>query len=457
MRNADAPSSLRDPDHLLIAILALLSLVLVTGRMRSRHLQRAAAPEVQISFEARILEVQQGLSQKLGASVTQGPWRLPEAQKPWDRALQAVLQAETDRIREAKALALEGPVPEGAGESFRRCWRAAYLGEGSVPTKTEQRAVFQALREGYGAQLLEAKLAERSDDAKLRAEAPKLRSRAEAWFEGRALALVLAGLSVMTALAGGLTFGAILAFTWPRQRPEQAWPAATLPGKRLLIALLGWFLALLVSGNVAAAILRALPFLHVLALPLIYGFHATLGIGLLCWAQETSPRALWQRLFPEASWRQAAWALGFLASAGALVILAGLALSPFLRSKEPPQRELMSLVSGASPWSLVFMLLTAAVAAPLFEEVLFRGTLLPWLQARFRDRFSGGWAATLAVAGSALTFGAIHLEGMALPSLVILGTILALAFLRTRNLLTSVIVHGLWNGSMLLFYRILMG
>jgi membrane protease YdiL (CAAX protease family) len=150
--------------------------------------------------------------------------------------------------------------------------------------------------------------------------------------------------------------------------------------------------------------------------------------------------------------------MGFAILAVAAVLTTALALSPFLQNQEPPQRDLMNFVTDASsPRTLLPFFLLATVVAPLFEEMLFRGTLLPWLGHRLQKRLGPRWGWALALSLSALAFGAIHLEPVALPAISVLGFVLGLAFLRTGNLTASVLVHGIWNGSVLLFYRILMG
>ena len=65
-----------------------------------------------------------------------------------------------------------------------------------------------------------------------------------------------------------------------------------------------------------------------------------------------------------------------------------------------------------------------------------------------------GWISALLL--SSLGFGLIHLQPAALPVLSTLGLALGLAFLRTRNLLTSILVHGIWNGGVFLFFRLVL-
>ena len=57
---------------------------------------------------------------------------------------------------------------------------------------------------------------------------------------------------------------------------------------------------------------------------------------------------------------------------------------------------------------------------------------------------------------SSLCFGAMHLQPAGLPTLSTLGFVLGLAFLRTRNLLTSILVHGLWNGAVFALLRVIL-
>ncbi len=93
--------------------------------------------------------------------------------------------------------------------------------------------------------------------------------------------------------------------------------------------------------------------------------------------------------------------------------------------------------------------LTAAVAAPLFEEVLFRGFLLPSL-TRY---MSAGWAIAL----SALIFAAAHLSLSEVLPLTLLGAILGFVYTRSRNLLSPMVLHSAWNSATMLGLFILGG
>jgi hypothetical protein len=87
--------------------------------------------------------------------------------------------------------------------------------------------------------------------------------------------------------------------------------------------------------------------------------------------------------------------------------------------------------------SLAIFLFTAAVAAPVFEETLFRGFLLPSL-----TRYLPVWGA---IALSSLLFAVAHLSLSEVLPLTVLGCVLGFVYTRSRNLLSSMLLHSLWN------------
>jgi membrane protease YdiL (CAAX protease family) len=50
---------------------------------------------------------------------------------------------------------------------------------------------------------------------------------------------------------------------------------------------------------------------------------------------------------------------------------------------------------------------------------------------------------------SATAFGLAHLSQRDLPQLIALGTLLGFSYVRSRNLLTPMLIHGAWNGVVL--------
>ncbi|WP_035986145.1 CPBP family intramembrane glutamic endopeptidase [Leptolyngbya sp. KIOST-1] len=99
--------------------------------------------------------------------------------------------------------------------------------------------------------------------------------------------------------------------------------------------------------------------------------------------------------------------------------------------------------------ALLVFFLTAAIAAPLFEEVLFRGFLLPSL-TRY---LSAGWAIAL----SAFIFAAAHLSLSEVLPLTLLGAVLGFVYTRSRNLLSPMVLHSAWNSATMLGLFILGG
>ncbi|MEM6613530.1 MAG: type II CAAX endopeptidase family protein [Cyanobacteria bacterium P01_C01_bin.72] len=84
---------------------------------------------------------------------------------------------------------------------------------------------------------------------------------------------------------------------------------------------------------------------------------------------------------------------------------------------------------------------TASIAAPLFEEIMFRGFLLPSL-TRYTS-LSG------AIAISSLIFAVAHLSLSEVLPLATLGIVLGFVYTRSRNLLAPMLLHCLWNSGTL--------
>lgn len=99
-----------------------------------------------------------------------------------------------------------------------------------------------------------------------------------------------------------------------------------------------------------------------------------------------------------------------------------------------------SIQSG--DYSIVYVLaLHASVLAPLVEELLFRGLLFRWLEAKIGVRPG--------ILISGLVFGAVHMNLMAFPSITLLGCLLAALYHRTGNLWAAIFLHAIFNSVML--------
>jgi membrane protease YdiL (CAAX protease family) len=179
------------------------------------------------------------------------------------------------------------------------------------------------------------------------------------------------------------------------------------------------------------AVRVVLLYLSLMALPLLM-------LVLMLRGRGTPPRGGWLQW----GWRPPAAAAGS-ALAGVLMVLPLVAAVSWLAQRilgDPGgSNPLLELVLGSrDTLSLLCLAFTALVLAPLFEEVLFRGVLLPVLA-----RTMGAAPAVLA---SAAVFGLAHLSLGELPPLLVLGLGLGWLRLRSGRLGPCVLMHGLWNG-----------
>lgn len=111
-----------------------------------------------------------------------------------------------------------------------------------------------------------------------------------------------------------------------------------------------------------------------------------------------------------------------------------------LRTRQT-QNPLLTLLSDTQdPAVIALIVLAAAVIAPLYEEMMFRVILQGSLGSVVHPR--------LAVAMTALTFAAIHgaVDGIAL---IPLALVLGYVFQQRHSYLSVVVIHGLFNGTML--------
>lgn len=132
---------------------------------------------------------------------------------------------------------------------------------------------------------------------------------------------------------------------------------------------------------------------------------------------------------------------GMAAYAAVLPILLGLMLVtslliPYLPS--PPRVPRMisePIARSGNPLILLFVI--ATVAAPVSEEIFFRGMMQPVLRARF-----GVWPAILV---SAFLFGLVHVSLYRIPPIFALGVALGYVAERTQSLLPAIAIHAVHN------------
>ncbi len=141
------------------------------------------------------------------------------------------------------------------------------------------------------------------------------------------------------------------------------------------------------------------------------------------------------------------WGIGGYLVATPIVIVVSILNEKIWQGQGGSNPLLQIVLEGKDSTALLLFFLTAAVAAPLFEEFLFRGFLLPSL-----TRYVPVWAA---ICLSGLLFGVAHLSLSEIIPLTTLGIILGIVYARTKNLLAPMLLHSLWNSTTLISLYIL--
>jgi membrane protease YdiL (CAAX protease family) len=92
------------------------------------------------------------------------------------------------------------------------------------------------------------------------------------------------------------------------------------------------------------------------------------------------------------------------------------------------------LVNPTTWWDGVSALLALVLVAPITEELLFRGWLLPDLKEQYGTRRALVW--------SSLLFGLVHIEPAAVLYATLGGLVLGAVALRTKSTLASIAMHA---------------
>jgi len=136
------------------------------------------------------------------------------------------------------------------------------------------------------------------------------------------------------------------------------------------------------------------------------------------------------------------WGLGGYCVAFPIVVVVSLINQQLWQGQGGSNPLLQLALESQDTTALSIFFFTAAIAAPLFEEVLFRGFLLPSL-----TRYFSVWGAIFV---SALLFAIAHLSLSEILPLSALGVVLGVVYTRSRNLLAPMLLHSLWNSGTLL-------
>lgn len=94
-------------------------------------------------------------------------------------------------------------------------------------------------------------------------------------------------------------------------------------------------------------------------------------------------------------------------------------------------------IVARDPVAMALYAVVVTVCAPLWEEVVFRGFLLPSL-----TKYMPVWCAIVV---SSLAFALAHFSVQRMLPLMFLGMVMGVLFTRSRNLVPSMLLHSLWN------------
>lgn len=136
------------------------------------------------------------------------------------------------------------------------------------------------------------------------------------------------------------------------------------------------------------------------------------------------------------------WGLGGYCVALPIVVVVSLINQQLWRGQGGSNPLLQLALESQDTVALAIFFSTAAIAAPIFEELLFRGFLLPSL-----TRYLPVWGSILA---SGFLFAVAHLSLSEILPLFALGIVLGIVYTRSRNLLAPMLLHSLWNSGTLL-------
>jgi membrane protease YdiL (CAAX protease family) len=102
-----------------------------------------------------------------------------------------------------------------------------------------------------------------------------------------------------------------------------------------------------------------------------------------------------------------------------------------------PQESVRMLQTGIPLGPEILLALLAIAIAPVTEELLFRGILYPFIKQQGYPK--------LALLGTSVLFGLLHLNVMAFLPLTFLGLVLAWLYETTDNLMAPILAHSLFN------------
>ncbi|NJM77597.1 MAG: CPBP family intramembrane metalloprotease [Acaryochloridaceae cyanobacterium RU_4_10] len=178
-----------------------------------------------------------------------------------------------------------------------------------------------------------------------------------------------------------------------------------------------------------------------------YTFLMAIGFSILQLSLQRYIPNIFRWLKLRWSGRWLLWGLGGYFVALPIVLIVSLLNQKLLQDQGGGNPILEIILQSRDGFTIGLLWFLVAVCAPLFEESLFRGFFLTSL-----TRYLATWQA---IALSGFLFALAHLNLGDLLPLTVLGMILGFIYLRSRNLLASMLLHSLWNSGSFLGLLIL--
>jgi len=218
------------------------------------------------------------------------------------------------------------------------------------------------------------------------------------------------------------------------------WGSLGVVGLMVLLNVLGTLPALLLADGLSDATAQLLLFGGLMAY-----YFAVLGVVALGALRRGVgfTAAVGMRPVP---WRHAL-GVAFAASVGARILVGVYGAAASALGYEPRLEFDPTQLFAGDAVGVVLLVLVAVVAAPLVEEIVFRGIVFP----AFASRYGMGWG----IAVSSALFGVIHLQGFNTVPFIFLGVVFARLFASTRSLWTAILCHALFNGTSLVLLYVL--
>ncbi|KAL9329980.1 hypothetical protein ACSQ67_004983 [Phaseolus vulgaris] len=113
-------------------------------------------------------------------------------------------------------------------------------------------------------------------------------------------------------------------------------------------------------------------------------------------------------------------------------------LLPLLPSTPVTLSSVEQSIRARDPVAMLLYATVVSVCAPVWEEIVFRGFLLPSL-----TKYMPVWCAILV---SSIAFALAHFNIQRMLPLIFLGMVMGVIYTRSRNLLPPMLLHSLWNG-----------